>query len=109
MSGWPRGAVDSLCCCSADVLTGSGPFAHSLAKKDTGLQRGMQVKQVKQVRRRGEIDKGEHRKLAKNMIKWNCRKNKKGDVRNYRKKVEQIVFEQSKVHWGNHGSSSSVK
>lgn len=83
MSGWPRGAVDSLCCCSADVLTGSGPFAHSLAKKDTGLQRGMQVKQV---RRRGEIDKGEHSKLAKNMIKWNSRKNKKGGLRNFRKK-----------------------
>lgn len=43
MSGWPRGAVDSLCC-SADVLTGSGPFAHSLdpplTAKRTGVAEG---------------------------------------------------------------------
>lgn len=39
MSGWPRGAVDSLRC-SADVLTGFRPFAHSLAPPLRSLQRG---------------------------------------------------------------------
>lgn len=40
MSGWPRGAVDSLCC-SADVLTGSRPFAHSLAPPLTAKRTGV--------------------------------------------------------------------
>lgn len=39
MSGWPQGAVDSLCC-SAAVLTGSGPFALSLAPPLHSLQKG---------------------------------------------------------------------
>lgn len=39
MSGWPQGAVDSLRC-SADVLTGFGPFAHLFAPPLHSLQRG---------------------------------------------------------------------
>lgn len=37
MSGWPQGAVDSLCC-SADVLTGSGPLASLLSLSLCSLQ-----------------------------------------------------------------------
>lgn len=37
MSGWPQGAVDSLCC-SADVLTGSGPLASLLSLSLRSLQ-----------------------------------------------------------------------
>lgn len=60
MSGWPKGAVDSERC-SADVLTGSGPFAHTLTPSLFSLQNGQGWRewvQVKLARWWGEAGKG---------------------------------------------------
>lgn len=50
MSGWPRGAVDSMRC-TGDVLPGSGLLLTCLLAryiKGEGWQSGMQVRQVRE-------------------------------------------------------------
>lgn len=76
MSGWPRGAVDSLRC-SADVLTGSRPFAHSLAPPLCALQRG-QGRGAGETNEVGEGGTGRERETGRRCGKMDCGKELKG-------------------------------
>lgn len=88
LSGWPRGAVDSLCC-SADVLTGSRPFAHSLAPLLTTKRTGVAEGDAGET---GEVEGGEKqeesRKLGDNVEKGIGKRwvDEKGGMRNHRKR-----------------------
>lgn len=89
MSGWPRGAVDSLRC-SADVLTGFRPFAHSLAPPLRSLQRGRRWRGEGGAGETGEAGGGmrqeESGKLGKNVGKG---MGEKRGIGNHRKKGDQ--------------------